>query len=110
MATNAQLYGKIQPQGDITGRMLAGLLKKAWAVLTESDETPNHANRLALARKLMQTPESFAPQAWRLFLSNATVQENIDDLNAIQDTDIDWLWTSDDVAKLYDALANMEAA
>ena len=109
MATNAELYGMIQPQGGITGRVLAGLMKKAWTVLAEDAGTTNHANRLALAEKIMRAPESLAGIAWRLFLSNATVQASLGDLASISDADIDWIWASDDVAKLYDALANMEA-
>jgi len=109
MVTNAEIYETIQPQGEITGRVLAGLMKKAWVVLIEDPSTDNHANRLALAEKVMRAPESLAGIAWRLFLSNATVQASLGDLAAISDTDIDWIWASDDVAKLYDALANMEA-
>ena len=60
MATNAELYGMIQPQGGITGRVLAGLMKKAWSVLAEDAGTTNHANRLALAEKIMRAPESLA--------------------------------------------------
>ena len=109
MATNAELYSAIQPQGEITGRVLAGLMKKAWAVLAENTETTNHANRTALAEKVMRAPESLAGIAWRLFLSNATARASLDDLSTLTDANIDWVWASDDVAKLYDALANMEA-
>lgn len=108
MATNAQLYGKIQPQGDITGRVLVGVLKKAWQVLAEDPATDNHVNRLALAYKMMKTPELVTASAWRLLLSNGDVQAAIDtDFASLDDATIDWMWAADTTG-LYNALANME--
>lgn len=110
MATNAELYGVIQPKGDVVGRVLVGLIKKAWLVLAESAETTNHSNRLALAQKVIRAPESLTPQAWRLFLSNATVQAALGNLDALTDSDIDWVMGDDEASKVYDMLANLEAA
>jgi len=75
MATNAELYGVIQPKGDVVGRVLVGLIKKAW-----------------------------------LFLSNAAAQANLDYLSALTDSDIDWVMGDDETSKVYDLLANLEAA
>jgi hypothetical protein len=110
MATNAELYGVIQPKGDVVGRVLVGLIKKAWLVLAEDAETANHANRLALAKKVILSPESVDGPAWRLFLSNATAQANLGDLSALTDSDIDWVMGDDETSKVYDLLANLEAA
>jgi len=110
MATNADLYGKIQPQPDITGKVLVGLMKKAWQVLAEADTVDNHANRLALAYKVICDPEPLAGKAWRLFLSNDTVQASIDNLASLSDNDIDWVTGDDESSKVYDRLANLEAS
>lgn len=110
MATNAELYGVIQPKGEVVGRVLVGLIKKAWTVLAESADTANHANRLALAQKVIRSPEALAGSAWRLFLSNTTVQLAISDLSTLSDTDINWVMGDDTDSHVYDLLANLEAA
>jgi hypothetical protein len=105
MATLQQIYGIIQPQNPVMGRVVGALLKAAWAVLAESDQTENHTNRLALARKVVADPKVYEAKAWRLFLANATVQAAIDDLSALADNDILYVVQT----QQYDTLANMEA-
>lgn len=105
MATLQEIYGIIQPQHPVMGRVMAALVKASWAVLNEAPETENHANRLALAQKVIADPKPYEAKAWRLFLSNATVQAAIDNLTGLTDNDILYVVQTEQ----YNSLANMEA-
>ena len=106
MATLQEIYGIIQPQNPVMGRVMAALVKAAWAVLSEDAGTDNHANRLALAQKVIADPKTYEAKVWRLFLANATVQAAIDDLSALTDNDILYVVQTEQ----YNTLANMEAS
>jgi len=106
MATLQEIYAIIQPQNPVVGRVVGALVKASWTVLGESDQTENHANRLALAQKVVADPKPFEAKVWRLFLSNDTVQAAIDDLSALTDNDILYVVQTEQ----YNTLANMEAS
>jgi len=106
MATLQEIYAIIQPQNPVMGRVMAALVKASWAVLVEDAGTENHANRLALAQKVIADPKPFEAKVWRLFLSNATVQAVIDNLSGLSDNDILYVVQTEQ----YNTLANMEAA
>ncbi len=106
MATLQEIYAIIQPQNPVMGRVMAALVKASWAVLAESEATENHANRLALAQKVVADPKTYEAKVWRLFLSNSTVQAAIDNLSGLTDNDILYVVQTEQ----YNTLANMEAA
>lgn len=105
MATLQEIYGIIQPQNPVVGRVMGALMKACWVVLNEDAATENHTNRLALANKVIVDPDAYAAKVWRLFLSNATVQTNINDLTALTDSDILYVVQTEQ----FNSLANMES-
>lgn len=110
MATNQEIYEIMQPQNAIIGRVVVAMTKKCWAILAEDEATTNHANRLALAYKWLQNPKTLTPALWRLFLSNATVQNSFGDLTVLTDNDINYVVSDDTENKIFNYLANMEAS
>ena len=105
MATLQEIYEIIQPQHPVVGRVIGALIKAAWAALLEDAGTANHVNRLALANKVIVSPDAYVAKMWRLFLSNATVQASIDDLTQLSDSDILYVVQTEQ----FNTLANMEA-
>lgn len=53
MATLSQLWG-LMTHADLTQKVSAACIVAAEAIRVESDATPNHANRLKWAKKVMQ--------------------------------------------------------
>lgn len=105
MATLQQIYSISQPQNPVVGRVMGALLKGCWTVLGEDEATSNHANRLALAKKVIADPDTYRARIWRLFLADQTVQAHIDDLDGgLEDSDIEAAVTAQ-----FDTLATMEA-
>jgi hypothetical protein len=56
MATYAQLYQAVVQGGPVINRATVAVAVAAQAVLIESDQTVNHAARLAWARKALDDP------------------------------------------------------
>ena len=107
MATLQAIYGIVQPQHPVLGRVMGALMKAAWQVINEDAGTANHTNRLALAEKVINDPESIKGKVWRLFLSSATVQAQIDNLDGgLTDAQIETVIITDQL----NTLANMEAS
>lgn len=101
---------QIRSIGDVNdtlrGRFEGAMVKAAWSVLAESEETPNHANRLALAKKTMLNQVAMIEKYYLFFLSNATIQGNIEASVDPSDNDIYYVVATD----LYNTVANAEAA
>jgi len=105
MATLKAIYDLMTPQNPVLGRVMGALFKGAWAVLVADDPAPS-ANSLALAHKIIKDPGSLHPTAWRLFLSNSTVQAQLDDLDGgLTDSDIEYVM----ITEQWDTLAELEA-
>lgn len=64
-----------QPGGSTGGKSLhqrtqAAMQKGGAAVLTESDATPNHADRLLWAQRALNAPDVFVAQFWSVISQN----------------------------------------
>jgi hypothetical protein len=76
MSALKQLNDLIVGTPELEQRFKAGRLKSAWDVLNEDAETPNHAQRLVWANKIIDDYEADSKKEFRRFLSNVTIQAN----------------------------------
>jgi hypothetical protein len=102
MATLVEIVSLWGSNNDLAQRFMGGCIKAAWDVMNEAPETANHANRLALARKILLNPEDINRKYYLYFLSNASIQTN-----GVASSDNDILFV---VASFFDTIANTEAA
>lgn len=58
MANFQQLYQAVEQAGPVMNRAIVAVAVAAQGVLTELDATPNHAARLAWARKTLGDPKA----------------------------------------------------
>ena len=101
MATLLELYSLYQPNGDLYARFEAAFVSAAWDVINEDPGTTNHTNRIALAKQILLEPAVFTKKYYRLFMSNATIQTNMD---TSTDNDVQSV-----VNSFLDQIANAEA-
>lgn len=83
------------------------LIKASWDVISEDAGTTNHANRLALAKKVLVKSSDISKKYYRVFLSNSVIQGNYDSetkLNSSTDAEIQAV-----VDGFYNNIANAEA-
>lgn len=59
MLTFEQLSGLVQ-SSDMAGQIMGAVATVALAIQSEDSETPNHANRMAWARRALSSPQSVA--------------------------------------------------
>jgi len=105
MATLQDIYAQSQPNGELAGRVEGAFIKASWAVLTEDAGTTDHANRLALARNVLESPRAYVQKFYRLVISNATIQANLGNTSALQDSEVE-----NAVNGFWTTMANLEAS
>ena len=82
-----QIY-KTAKNEDFLGRIDIAVVKAAEAIINESDQTANHANRYAWSRNAIEAPrEKTLALRWRI-LMNPTIQTN---MNQSPDADIQFV-------------------
>jgi len=91
---------------ELRGRFEGALVKAAWAVLPENPATENHANRLAFAKKVLLNQRAMIEKYYLFFLSNASIQGNVEAGTDPTDGDIYYVV----LTELYNTVANAEAA
>lgn len=101
MSTLLELHQISQESGELFARFEAGMLYKSWAVIAEDVATPNHANRLILAKNTLLNASPTAKQYFKYFLSDNTIQTNLG-----TSTDGEILSA---ITNFYNAMANVEA-
>jgi len=101
MSTLLELHHISQESGELFARFEAGMLYKSWAVIVEDVGTPNHANRLVLAKNTLLNTSPTAKQYFKYFLSDNTIQANLE-----ESTDVEIMSA---ITNFYDAMANVEA-
>lgn len=88
----AVIIAALQPTGNLLGRFQAQLLIEAGIIIGEDAETTNHANRLTLAGKLLETDAFLVAAAGRLraraLAINSTAQTKGNDLS---DSEIEYI-------------------
>lgn len=95
-ATNDELRGKFE----------GALIKAAWIALSELANVENHANRLALAKKILLDQKTMIEKYFLFFLSNATIQAAIEAGTEPEAGDIEYVV----ITEHYNTVANAEAA
>lgn len=102
MATPAEIVNLWRNCHDLQDRFMGSLIQASWDVMNEAPETANHANRLAIALRVMLDPESINRKYFLYFLSNPTIQSS-----GVASTNNDIQFV---VNSFYDIIANTEAA
>ena len=87
----------------LRGRFEGAMIKAAWAVITEDAGTENHANRLALAKKILLDPTDMIEKYYLFYLSNSSIQASLNDTT---DSDIYYVVFTE----LFNTVANADAA
>lgn len=104
MALTLSEIKSIKYQNDaLRARFEGAMVKAAWSVITEDAGTTNHANRLALAKKILLDSVAMIEQYYLFYLSNATIQAS---LNAATDSDIYYVV----LTEMFDTVANADAS
>ena len=102
MATLQEIWTYCESHALLRQRFAAACIKSAWDVMNEDPGTTNHANRLALDKKILLDPNAINDRYYLYFMSNASVQTNGEG-----SADNDLLYV---VASFFDLVANAEAA
>ena len=105
MATLQEIYAASQPNGELAGRIEAAFIKASWAVVYEDPGTTDHANRLALAKLMLQGPRPYVERYFRFVISDGTIQAGLSDTPTITDTSIE-----NAVNGFWTTIENVEAA
>ena len=83
------------------------LIKAAWTAISEDPGTTNHANRIALAKKVLVKSSDVSKKYYRVFLSDAVIQSNYDaETKTNRSTDVE---IQSVVDAFYNSIANVEA-
>jgi hypothetical protein len=102
MATLAEIYALKNTGSILFHRFVGGCIEAAWDIINESDQTANHTNRLAFAKKVIADPVAVTMKYYLYFLSNATIQMSGE---GSTDNDIQFV-----VNSFIDIVSNLEAA
>jgi hypothetical protein len=102
MATLAEIVSLVEGNTELRQRFRGALIRSSWNVVNENPGTTNHANRLALAQKIVLDSKAMNDKYYALLLSNGDIQTNGE---ASNDALIEYV-----ADVLYNTIADIEAA
>lgn len=89
MASYAAIYDKAH-NIDFVNRVESAVVEAALAISAEDAQTANHANRVALAKQVLQAPKYWSEVMASGVASNATVQNSPNDANLLAAVNANW--------------------